>query len=445
MVKKALQFCLVLFATLGQINCATDPFALQKARLECHKAFPIWRTPVHDYYQCVQNKTPFGAYDSEGLDESKTSAYRAKTLSPELKADIDFLAKVPEQDQSWLEMDIALKALGEGDLDTAKYVLDNVAHSVNKIYGQDESAQRARQAFNQEADKVFIGETHERAMVFHYLGLIDLARGDYQNARASFYASLLQDSLSQDETYRQDFASSLWLRGWASLCAQSDESQNDFLKVRDHITIQTPKPKDNLLVIFEAGQGPFKLVTGSYGEQLVYKRLPPSPLQDKGSFKRLGLSLANDLHFQALTRGDRRFDDYLADQAESKTKAKNFASDALLAGAVLFHMAGQAEHEALAGMLALAGVGVMIVGGVAHAIGSAINAMADIRTWRALPDSIYLMSHKVKNADNLTELSRKNASLSPLLYWIHTHKSQLAVLYASQKQCSLLWIRDRSY
>ena len=400
--------------------CATDPDALMRMRVQCEKKHDPWHSSSNDYFSCIQG-----------------SKYRETEN---------------KQDAPLHNMEHGTQAFAKGNLKSAKKMFEQAAHAVETIYGGSAQAQKARSAFRQEANKLFIGETHERAMVFHYLGLIDLARGNYQNARASFRSSLLQDSLSADKKARQDFASSLWLRGWAAHCLGNNKAKKDFAKANKIIRTKSPARGDNLLVVFEMGEGPYKITIGRNGEQLAYAEHLKSPIEREwpsSSRNRFNLFRANDLFFQAVTRGDRTFDEYLKAKSKNKETAKKVANAALGTASVALDMASKlGSNNVLAyGLYAVAGTA-GIIGGVSHAVGSGIDAVADSRTWRTLPHQIYMGSFKVpvQAARNLKSLKGHNPSLTRFIKWVEDgdEYEEQAYFVAGKGKCRLLWVRDQS-
>ena len=382
-------------------------------RIECDRQNPEWKTSANDYFSCVQEKN---------YDETEN-----------------------KQDQPLLNMERGTQAFAKSNIKLAKKMFENAAKTVETIYGDSPQAQEARSAFRQESDKLFIGETHERAMVFHYLGLIDLAQDNYQNARASFRASVLQDSLAANEVFRQDFASSAWLAGWAAHCAGSAQSKKSFDQAQKFMPTKNPARGDNLLVVAELGEGPFKLTSGQHGEKLIYAAHKKTPIQRSWRPKRFGLFQANDLDFQAITRGDRTFDEYLKAQSESKKTAKQVGNVALGVGLVALDIASQVDDATAQGVLAMVGVGALAVGAISHAVGAGINPIADTRTWRTLPHKIYIGSFNVPaQARTLKALKGHDRSLTRFINWAENNERQTASVVAGKGQCRLLWLRDQS-
>ena len=441
--KQLLLLSLLMAITLLLQACASSPQALLQARIQCNQEHIGLESAVKAYYLCVQEKAPFGAYEEEGLKEKSSPI--VKDRGRRFADDIDFISRAPKADQSWLMMTLGSKALAAGDISLAYKLFEINARFAETIYGDSPQAKKARAAFRQEAEKRFIGENYERAMIFHYLGILDLMTGNYQNARAAFRASVLQDALAQNENYRQDFASSLWLRGWAAHCANSARAKADFNKANQVAFIPPPNRRDNLLVIAELGLGPFKIARGQHGETLSYVRQQPTPLE--GAFKpaRLGLFQANDLFFQATTRGERKFDEYLKAQSENKETAKNLGKASVITGLALLDRASEMENATAAGVVAVIGIGALVVGGVSYAVSAAINPTADTRTWRMMPSAIYLGSFQANaRATNITSLRGRNRQLNALIDWVEDNRAELGIVFVNRGACRILWVRDKT-
>jgi hypothetical protein len=440
----------IILLSLGLVLSACvsfDPYELQKTRLNCNEEYPSGQSSIVGYYSCVQERAAFGAY-SKNKRQNKAKPTAIKAQDEFFERDINFInQEVPEEDAPWLMMELAVRAMAQGKIDFAHTLLESTTGKIETIYGDSAQAKQARRTFSQEAEKLFIGENHERAMVFHYLGLADLMRGDYQNARASFAAALLQDSIAGKEEYKKDFSSALWLQGWASRCAGSRQARSLFKQASALTNTPPPPLEDNLLVLAEMGKGPFKLVQGKYGEKLSYGALTPTPLEQNFQPSAYNLYVVNDLFFQATTRGDRSFDDYLADKAETKKTASEVSRNALITGVALLDVASRMDSEA-AGVVALVGVAALAAGGIAHAIAVAANPMADIRTFRSLPDSIYVGSFNTNKSRNLKNLKSKNQKLTRLINNVKKNQAagKVAAVYVNPKggKCSILWIKDIS-
>ena len=437
--------------TLGCLlaSCASvSPSQIQRARLECDALYPPVKESITNYYSCVQQKAPFGAWSEKGerTQHDTTEKLSASKASTQFETEIDFINRVPAEDASWLTVELGVRAMAKAEIDLSRYLFNEAARKVETIYGDSAQAKKARKAFSHEAEKLFIGESHERAMIFYYLGLLDLIKGDYQNARASFRASLLQDSIAGSKKYQQDFSSALWLQGWASRCVGSRQAGSLFRQSYAITKTQAPRAETNLLVVAEIGRGPFKLAQGQYGQKLAYGTTQRTSIETQFQPTAYDLYLADDLYFQATTRGNRTFDDYLANKAESKRAAKDVAEGAFIAAAYLLSSAAQMDDSKAAGTVALVGLGALAVGGISAGIGAAINSMADVRTFRSMPESIYVGSFNGNGAQTLAALKGEgDRKLTNLLTYVKKNQNEFAVVYAKPRgTCSILWIKDIS-
>ena len=115
---------------------------------------------------------------------------------------------------------LAAAELGAGALAAESF--DQALASIESVYANTETAEKARSLWNAEAYKDFKGEPYERAMAYYYRGLLYMREGDYENARASFKGGQLQDAFAAEEQNRADFALLTFLEGWASRCAGSE-------------------------------------------------------------------------------------------------------------------------------------------------------------------------------------------------------------------------------
>ncbi len=428
-------------------SCASvNPSDLQRARLKCNELHPPIKESIKEYYSCVQKREPFGAWLEKGKrgKNDETKKLSAPNASTQFEKEISFINRMPAEDASWLSMELGVRAMAKAEIDLSRYLFNDAAKKVETIYGGSKQAKKARKAFSHEAEKLFIGESHERAMVFYYLGLLDLIKGDYQNARASFRASLIQDSIAGNKKHEQDFSSALWLQGWASRCVGSRQADSLFRQSYAITKTQAPRAGTNLLVVAEIGRGPFKLAQGRYGQRLAYGTVEKTPIETQFQPTAYDLYLADDLYFQATTRGKRTFDNYLANKAKSKRAAKNVAKGAFIAGAYLLDAASQMDDSKAAGVVALAGLGALAVSGISAGIGAAVNPMADIRTFRGMPESIYVGSFNGNGVQTLSAL-KGDRKLTNLLTYVKKNQNEFAVVYAKPRgTCSILWIKDIS-
>lgn len=288
------------------------------------------------------------------------------------------------------QMRVGLAAMEAGRFDLASASFDLVLGKIETIYADNEEAEKALSLWTKENIKDFKGEPYERAMAYYYRGLLYLVEGDYENARASFKGGMLQDAFAEDKQDRSDFASLAFLEGWASKCrGDEDLAKDSFAEaVQLNAGLSAPKPSHNLLVIVETGQAPQKFAAGNSGEKLTFGR----GLNSYGTKLKVNFAKetkivgpAEDIFFQASTRGGRPIDSILAGKVSFKDSA-NTVSDGLLVAGTATLVAGNNRDTAIAGAV------LMFAGLIAKAAADAAKPDADIRAWDNLPNRVFLTS-----------------------------------------------------
>ncbi|MCK7550801.1 hypothetical protein [Marinobacter goseongensis] len=301
-------------------------------------------------------------------------------------------------------MEIGLKAYRAGHLDEARAALDRARVSIESIYADDDAARKARSVWYEEAEKDFKGEPYERSMVYLYLGLIFLEQGDYGNARASFISGLLQDAFAEEEQNSADFASLIYLAGWAALRMDSNKLAEEHFQELMAFRPDAPIPADdhNALLIVETGQSPRKLGDGVGHYQLVYRRGKDFP--DVGAQWQAGETWETvypmeDIYFQASTRGGRAIDRIVEGQVQYKTTTRDIGTN----------LSSVSQNSLLAGASASAGgvlgagfAAISLVSVAAQGMSAAANVRADIRYWEALPDTLHIIPLRAEPGQQVT-------------------------------------------
>lgn len=295
-------------------------------------------------------------------------------------------------------MRAGLAAMQIGAWDVAERSFDEALLGIETVYADSEQAEQARSTWVKENYKAFKGEPYERMMAYYYRGLLYLREGDYENARASFKGGLLQDTLAREETYSQDAALLAYLSGWASHC--SDDHGLAFQAFEEaqeyNAALDPPGAEANLLLVGETGLAPRKVAVGAYGEALAFERA--NGFRDRAVVMRLAtgemgatgrsvaLTEAEDVYFQASTRGGREIEQILEGQARFKGTSDAVGDAAIQGGAaaVTYGAAGRNDNAMAAGLA------VMAVGLIAKGIAAATRPEADLRAWDNLPDRVHL-------------------------------------------------------
>jgi tetratricopeptide (TPR) repeat protein len=305
---------------------------------------------------------------------------------------LERVTKAANKDRVVHEMELGVAAFSLGEIDIARHAFDSALRLIEVTHAGTEQARKARSLWYEEGTKEFKGEPYERAMAYYYRGLIYFQDGDFDNARASFNAGILQDAFAEEEQNRCDFAV-LYLLGAYACHLQNDAAGRDeFFTNFKGFRPDFPAPEwDNaLLAIVETGRGPRKLADGVGHYQMKIFR-------GKG-FKDVGAQFvagtqewraypAEDIAFQAMTRGSRPIDAILEGKVQFKKNAENIGttltamSSEIMVAAPIFSQSNNVS--AVAGGIGLLGVASALV---------AQNAKprADTRYWSNLPDSVHV-------------------------------------------------------
>lgn len=323
--------------------------------------------------------------------------------------------------------------------DVADSSFDQAILRIESIYADNERAAAARSKFTKENIKEFKGEPYERAMAFYYRGLIDLAKGDYENAGAGFRGGMLQDSLAADERYQADFASLAFLEGWAARCRGNETTAKERFAEAASLRsgLAVPGDKDNVLLIGEMGKSPIKVANGANRELMEYRS---SQVGRTGSVEFIvngtpvKAMLAEDLDWQATTRGGRQIQAVLNGKAQFKD-AMNTAGDVGLVGGAAMVQAGSASGNR---DMAYAGGAAMLIGLLAKGIAEATKPDADIRYWDNLPTTLHFATANVPNVSAVTVKARfLDGGGAP-------SEAVAEVRTTVAGACVLAWVRDTS-
>ncbi len=323
-------------------------------------------------------------------------------------------------------MEIGAAAFHLQEYDLARAAFDQAIVNIESVYADNDAAHRARSLWYEEGEKEFKGEPYERSMVFYYRGLLFLREGDYGNARAAFMSGLLQDAFAEEEQHATDFASLIFLAGWAArLDGNGSLAKQHFAEYR-RLRPNGPLPDDddNTLVIAETGSAPRKLADGVGHYQLVYRR--GREIQTQGA--RLETAAVSqslfpieDVFFQASTRGGRTVDRIIEGKVQFK-KSAEATGDALTSvsdSSVLAGLSTSAGGAVAAGFHTITAIGV-----AAQGLSARSRTRADTRYWRRLPDQIHLTtvrSDPVSNGSRMVFLDADGALMVDSVATIAVH------------------------
>lgn len=289
------------------------------------------------------------------------------------------------------------------------------ASTIVNIFTAGEKGERdALGLLGREAEKPFKGEPHERMMVDYYLGVLRLQEGDVEGALAAFRSAIQKDRgqmllpVEVSEARERDRSEKVYLfdddlallNFLAAKCYQLLGEPENAAQHLERARLIQPKmsalyelgmrPESNAIVLVEVGQGPVKTRAGPDGAELDYRRGWTGTIENLWIGERgLTFGLAEDLYFQATTLGGRLVDELNREKSAKKEALASAGVLTTIAGEGLLlaslHSRGRSREA-----LGIASAAAFVVGLGAIIFSEAIDPRADIRTWSALPDQIYL-------------------------------------------------------
>ncbi len=292
------------------------------------------------------------------------------------------IANGPPRDKVLWEYRTAVGAMRQGRFDLAKQYLDDALMSLGGLAVGDKSAREARGYFHAEAKKTFLGEPYERSMAYIYRGILYWMDGEPDNARACFRSAEFEDSDTVNREYAGDWVLPDYLDGVATMKLGGDGS--DALKRAEaeakNIKLPPYNPKANVLFFVEFGPGPTKFASGQYGQELRFHVRPSTvrSAQIKVDSLSFPVAPADDVWFQASTRGGRVMDHILGNKAVFKSTTDTVGNVALIGGLSTAAFSGNQTAQEV-------GLGIAAAGLLSKIISAATTPEADTRSWDNLP------------------------------------------------------------
>lgn len=304
-------------------------------------------------------------------------------------------------------MEIGSLAFKSGDLKEAKIAFDNAVRGIEYIYKDNPASEKARSLWYAESEKDFKGEPYERVMAYYYLGLIYLAEGDIENARAVFISGLLQDAFAEEKQNRADFAIMMYLSAWSAMKMNAEHlwstSIERFAELRAGYPL--PKPKDNVLVIVETGKSPRKLADGIGKYELVYRRgkkFKDTQASIKINNDEIRLLPAEDIYWQASTRGGRNIDRIIKGKVEFSDRTSSVGDTLAKTGNTIVEWSALNQSS---DSLKEVGTAMSVIGLASKMLSLNVETRADTRYWKSLPNTVHIQSLKVKNINDISNVT----------------------------------------
>jgi tetratricopeptide (TPR) repeat protein len=288
-------------------------------------------------------------------------------------------------------MNGGLVAMRLGYFEHAQRLFDRAITVVEALQEGAAQAQRAQSKFVREQEKWFKGESYERSALYFYRGCLYLRDNDFGNAAACFKRSEINDITGEEARgFAGDWTSSeLGL----ALASYKNGAPTDATAALERTArfprrpsgVEWPRPSHNRVIVVEAGEGPRKYRAGSYGEYLKFQEGPCAVAQIEVAMVSpvYTSAAAEDLYYQATTRGERRVDAILNGKAQFKG-ATDTAGDAMLVGGAVAASTGTEAGG-------WTGLGLAVGGLIAKGVSAATTPEADIRSWQNLPHSLFFL------------------------------------------------------
>ena len=294
-------------------------------------------------------------------------------------------------------------AIAAGQLDVAENAFMEAYTIMNSVKVND-GGRKMASTLLMENFKVWKGEPFERAMAHYYLGILNLKKGDYENARAAFQNSLFKlrdyaeeekaDKKAEGDKYKEfesNFSLGYLGMGYCYIKTnEPDLAEAQFkraLELDPNLSGIIKRLKDkrtNAILFVDFGVGPEKAGKGWYNEESVYGPTPG----EAGPVPQIQVGV-NGKPATDPTMSYSTTDTYAMAQDKKwmdidtirKTKAA-IGTGAMAVGT------GVAAYGIQSGdsNVALAGLGIALVGAAISA-----SSQADLRYWETLPRAVYMV------------------------------------------------------
>ena len=301
----------------------------------------------------------------------------------------------------------------DGKNDQAHELMKKIHADLETLFDQ-KSEEKAQSVWHGEINKVFKGDSYERATFYAFMALSFISKGEYEDALRCVKNGLLADADSSSAQAVEDYALLHYIGYLAAKNMQDSNEADAYLaamkkamagrgfKYSDEKTAAKdcfsvmPQQKNNVLLVVWAGSPPTVVCTGSYKEirniirgNNAFDAMTVAVNSGSPLFipNRLG-----DVEYQATTRGGRLMDNVLADKAAAKAAMEVSGNILLVLGTTFCTVGLRNIGSPPVGATFLSiGLGCYIVGGSIHVVGAMMNPAADGRFWRNLPAQLYIV------------------------------------------------------
>ena len=329
----------------------------------------------------------------------------------------------PLRDRVLCLSQVAVNATHYGALREAKLAFDDALDIMGSVITDEKALDKMLSLSGSESEKIFKGHPVERAMCFLYRGLIYLAEGDCENARACFLTAAIQDERVEDgETIASNWISLEYLQAVAdNRCGGS--MNLDFPRdIPDDLAVGNFNRNDDSLFVVASGFPPLKvheeIKPKEYGlswKPVVSEVSAVRLYEDVGKVSSssdpnyqpppiINLEFpSEDIYIQAVSRGRRDMDKVLEAKQQMAGAAESHAKTAEVVGVTLNQLFG---IYALPVTLTSMAIATSERDKAAKA-----EAMADLRQITSLPGKLYIGTFKSSSLPVVIKAIGKNGKV----------------------------------
>jgi tetratricopeptide (TPR) repeat protein len=329
------------------------------------------------------------------------------------------IAPINQDDRVIKLADLGITALHYGALQEARATLEETISIIGATLIDKKSLDTALALSGSEKAKIFKGEAHERALCYFYRGLIYMAEGDYENARACFISGEMQtDRFNEEKAIAGYWLSLKYLQSLMSyLCSYAQEM--DLPKeIPEGLSYGVFNKEHDTIIIVASGFAPLKvqeeLKPKEYGlsyrpvisqvhavkvkniNDAVDNKIPDTLSDSDGEKEIFFLDQpTEDIYVQALSRGRRDMDKVL----EAK---KRYAQASVTRSDVSQAVAQVASQCGIYGLPVALVSSLFSISGREGA--AKVDSIADLRQLNSIPGKIFIGTLKSSNNPILVEI-----------------------------------------
>ena len=366
---------------------------------------------------CVTQPSSFVEKTEGELDAMEQSAERAAELFRESRygdanAVLNNLASELTVSQPLYRLDGIPCLLLSMKSEDAYFAMRALRKELEELYNPD-SERKASSKWHGEVSKVFKGSPHEMGAFYALMSLSCAEKGEYEDAWRCVQNGLLHDCDSEHQRYQSDFALLLYLGsvysamlGETDAVAQCRKSLETALRMRgvmndgkdaqdSPVAVLFDDVQPNAMVVVWTGTPPKFGRGGEHGEKRTILRGEESAfdfitVSDMTGVERIVPQRLGDINYQASTRGGRLMDGVLQDKADFKDDLQS-CSDAAHSTSDAFRNAGLPGDPFAKTVGMVIGATSSLVGDAFSRASKAVDAHADIRSWRTLPGQLDIL------------------------------------------------------